>query len=849
MGLVRFVTPYTTTSPSTSHTYYYGSASGGNRIVLFVQSYAGVSSISGGFTEHEWATNTLGIRMLSKISYGGDSSVTVNTTDATDRIFIWAYELDDAEVYYGSASAKEGVSSAYWSESGLPDGCVALMGVSMYIAGTDNTGVSWPSDFTHKGYTYRDWSDGGGSKRVWGATAVDEYVSGSISVSKQLISNQPIGTSYAWAGGVWGPNPDNTPPTDPTNLRLTAMTPTSVTVTWDASTDSGSGLSGYTFYLNGVAKGSTSSRSATFSGLTSGVSVTIQVDAYDAKGNRSAKAELVVTPINDTTPPIVPQVRVTALDAGKITVGWDTPYDESSVVGYGVYLNGAKQGADQTARTKAFTGLSAGALYTISVDAIDLLGNRSARGTRTVRAQADRTPPTLPGSVSVVATSKTAITLAWNPSSDDNVGVTGYGLYLGSLRVAEIPSRVYTFTGLTPGVSYTVGVDAVDELGNRSNRVMQSATTLEDTSGDAPPYEYVLYDWDTHLPLDSLPLQNVSFEITLNGGGQLTADIPLYDSAYTVGRIAAATRPERTMILVYRGEQLVWGGRIVDPQDYDSDSGVLKITAEECIAIYGKRYVAFTGPRPGTVPHTEVTWLLEHAASPADLRWLTQDGVAGTGTVDREYRADDFVRILDAVADVAAAPGGFDWWVQPSWDAVNDRPRFVLRRVSRTSPPDTGLTLEYPGNVRGFSRSTRRGLATRTWGQLRRPDGGVMLASVTRNDLLSDGWPLIEEAWQFDGLTSQAALDAETQRASDASAGAKQVFEFVLAITPDVRWWQWELGGQARVVITDHIYPAQPDGAPGLDRPMKIVSLKVQPDSNEGELVTVTTGEHTVAVD
>ncbi|WP_449060591.1 hypothetical protein [Planomonospora algeriensis] len=314
--------------------------------------------------------------------------------------------------------------------------------------------------------------------------------------------------------------------------------------------------------------------------------------------------------------------------------------------------------------------------------------------------------------------------------------------------------------------------------------------------------------------------------------------------------MAAATRPERTMIMVYRGEQLVWGGRIVDPQDYDSETGVLKITAEECIGIYGHRYVAFTGPRAGTVADTEVTWLLEHASAAADRRWLTYEGAAGTGApVDREYRAEDFERILDKAAEVAAAPGGFDWWVSPGWDAVADRPRFVLRRISRESPPDTGLTLEYPGNVRRFKRSTRRGLATRTWGQLRRPDGGVMLSSVTRTDLLADGWPLIEEAWQFDGLTSQAALDAETQRASDASAGAKQLFEFDLAITPDVRWWTWELGGMARVVVTDHLYPAQPDGAPGLDRPMKIVSLKVQPDSAEGELVTVTTGEHTVAVD
>ncbi|WP_157549788.1 fibronectin type III domain-containing protein [Nonomuraea candida] len=848
MGLVRMATPYTTQSASSSHTYYFGSVGYGNRIVLFVNSYSSVNSISGGYTEHEWTRHTFGIRMLSKLSFGGDSSVTVSLTDSTDRISIWMYELSDADVFYGSGTGLTS-SSAYYGASDLPDGCVSLIGCAVYVTGSDSSVASWPSGYSHKGYAFRDWNDGA-VKRVYSTTAVDEFASGSVSWSQKLITGLPSATpNYAWAAGTWGPNPDETPPSVPGNLRLTGMTPTSVTVAWDASTDDVSGVAGYTTYINGVSKGTTSSRTATFSGLTPGVSVTIQVDAYDYEGNRSEKAELVVTPINDTTPPVPPVVKVTGLGAGRITIGWDTPFDQSAVVSYGVYLNGVKK-ADQAGRSYTFTGLTAGAVYTVAVDALDLLGNRSAKGSRTVKAQADTTPPTVPGGVSVVATAKTAITLAWNPSTDDNVGVTGYGAYLGGLLMAEVPSRVYTFTGLTPGVTYSVGVDATDELGNRSARVMLQATTLQDLSGAAPPYEYVLYDWDSHLPLDSLPLQNVSFEITLGGTGMLNADIPLYDAAYTIGRIAAATRPERTMILVYRGEQLVWGGRIVDPQDYDSETGVLKISAEEVIAIYGHRYVAFTGPRAGTMADTEMTWLLEHASAEADRRWLTHEGVAGTGSpVDREYRAEDFATILDKATEVAAAPGGFDWYVRPGWDAVADRPRFILRRINRDSPPDTGLTLEYPGSVRRFRRSTRRGLATRTWGQLRKPDGGVLLSSVTRTDLLAEGWPLIEQAETFDGLTSQAALDAETRRASDASGGAKQLFEFDLAITPDVRWWQWELGGMARVVVTDHLYPALPDGSPGLDRPMKIVSLKVQPDSDEGELVTVTTGEHTVAAD
>ncbi|WP_433542112.1 fibronectin type III domain-containing protein (plasmid) [Streptosporangium sandarakinum] len=839
---------YTTQTPSTSHTITFSPTAADERIVAFVMSYAGVTGVSLGYDSLEWASNTIGLRIYTKLSSGGDTSFSVSLGNSSDRLFIWIYVLSDATENYGSASGVgTSTSLRIGANEPIPPGCVMLLGVSQYMVGTDNSSVSWPSGFSHKGYGLRDWVEGT-ARRVWSSTAVNTFPGSSVSINQALVVNNG-GTTYAWGAALFGPPEDETPPSVPSNLRLTGMTPTSVTVAWDASTDD-TGVAGYGLYLNGIkAGGDQSARTKTFSSLVSGMSYNIQVDAVDAKGNRSEKAEFTVTPINDTTPPETPVVRVTSLGPGRITVAWERPYDQSAVVAYGVYLNGVKQGADQTAQTKTWTNLTPGAVYTIAVDALDLLGNRSVKGVKTVKAQSDTTAPTAPAGLAVVTASKTSVTLTWSASTDDNVGVAGYGLYLGSLRIADITSRVFTYSGLTPGVTYNLGVDAADDLGNRSARVLIQATTMEDLSGQAPPYEYVLYDWDRHAPLDSLPLQNVSFELTLEGNGQLTGDIPLYDEAYTVGRVEAATLPERTMLLVFRGEQFVGGFRVIDPQDYDSETGVLRITAEEVTGIYARRYVAFTGPRAGTLAHTEIVWLLEHNASPADKRWLTFDGVAGTVPVDREYRAEEFTRILDQVNDVAAGPGGFTWWVKPSWDAVNDRPRFTFTRVSRDTPPDTGLVLEYPGNVRRFSRSTRRGLATKTWGQLRRPDGGVMLSSVTKDDLHVDGWPLLEDVFQFDGVTSQEALNAETQRASAAAAGPKQLFEFVLAVTPNVRWWEWELGGNAQVVISDHLYPAKPDGAAGLDRAMTIVSLRVEPDSAEGELITITTGEHTVAVD
>ncbi|MEU6713036.1 fibronectin type III domain-containing protein [Nonomuraea sp. NPDC046802] len=852
MSLVRMATPYATQSSNSSHTYSFGSASYGNRIVLLIASYSLITSISGSYTEHEWARNTIGIRMLSKLTFGSDSSVTVTTENSTDRIFMWMFELSDADEYYGSSSGVT-TGSASMSAGDLPDGCVALLGVAAYVTGNDVSNSSWPSGFTHRGQTWRDWTDGGSPRRVWSGAATDEFVSGSLSFSQQLVRGLPSGLSYAWVGGVFGPTPDEDPPSVPGNLRLTAMTPTSVTVAWDASSDTGTGVAGYGVYRNGAKDGNDqTSRSKTFSGLTPGVPITVEVDAVDGKGNRSEKASITLTPINDTTPPVTPVVRVTALAAGSITVVWEQPYDQTAITGYGIFLNGQKQGQDQTARTRAFTGLTPGGLYTVGVDAKDLLGNRSQIGTKTVRAQPDTAPPTLPGAVRLVAVTQTAVTITWDPSSDDNVGVAGYGLYLGATRVAQVgsASQVFTFTQLTPGITYPLGVDAVDELGNRSERVLLSVTTLEDSSGAAPPYEYVLYDWSSHRPLDSLPLQDVSFELALGGAGSLTAQIPLYDEDYTVGRVEAATRSERTMLLVYRGERFVAGGRVVDPTDYDSETGILRISVEDVTGIYGRRFIPFTGPRTGALAHSEIDWILDQTGGAADKRWLVTAGVPGTVPVDREYREEDFSRAGDTVGDIAAAPGGFEWWSKPAWDPVNDRPRFELRRVNRDDPPSSILTLEYPGNVKKFRRSTRPGLATVVYGKLAVSEGGVLIEKVVRDDLHAAGWPKLEQAYTFEGLTSPQALKAETQRAADASKGARMVFEFELVPGASVRWWDWELGANVPVIVqNDHLYPERADGSPGLDREMKIISIRVEPNTDEGERVTVTTAELTTAVD
>ena len=80
------------------------------------------------------------------------------------------------------------------------------------------------------------------------------------------------------------------------------------------------------------------------------------------------------------------------------------------------------------------------------------------------------------------------MTLSWNPSSD-NVGVTGYRLYLNGSQVGTSLTTSYLFAGLSCGTSSTLGVAAVDAAGNVSGiaTVGQQTAACPDTTPPSAP--------------------------------------------------------------------------------------------------------------------------------------------------------------------------------------------------------------------------------------------------------------------------------------------------------------------------------------------------------------------------
>jgi len=89
----------------------------------------------------------------------------------------------------------------------------------------------------------------------------------------------------------------------------------------------------------------------------------------------------------------------------------------------------------------------------------------------------DTQPPSTPTGLSLSAADGNSLSLVWDAASD-NVGVTGYDLYLNGAKVGVSAATAYTFAGLACATSYTLAVAAHDAAGNRSQSASLSAATV-----------------------------------------------------------------------------------------------------------------------------------------------------------------------------------------------------------------------------------------------------------------------------------------------------------------------------------------------------------------------------------
>ncbi len=332
-------------------------------------------------------------------------------------------------------------------------------------------------------------------------------------------------------------DPDKTPPTFGGLSALTALSPTSVLLSWSPAKDdvTASGSIVYLVYLRGptgydfstpsytTAAGATS---FTVIGLAPKAKVTYVVRARDAAGNIDANTtELTVaTPADTTAPTFAGASSITAVASTTLTVNFPLATDDVSAQNKIVYTiclstsaatkcndtdpkwTGAVTVSGLTGATGSykFTGLTPLTDYYVRVWATDEAGNTAKPVTAlTAKTVNDTLPPTFTGCSAATAAAPplpgvgaAAVDITWSTATDDvsTSGQIAYDIYRaassgGALTFVATTSAgalTYRATGLTPSTNYYWVCRARDQAGNveANTKYVLGATTADTT----PPY-------------------------------------------------------------------------------------------------------------------------------------------------------------------------------------------------------------------------------------------------------------------------------------------------------------------------------------------------------------------------
>jgi chitinase len=170
-------------------------------------------------------------------------------------------------------------------------------------------------------------------------------------------------------------------PNAPAGVAVAGRTTRTVSLAWTAPAATDFPIAGYDVYRGTTLVASSTTTSATVTGLTPNTAYSFTVRARDTRGNVSADSAPVtattLNPADDTTAPAAPAgLRGTAKTSVSVTLAWNAVTDPSGIAGYDVY-RGSTLVASSTTTSATVTGLAPLTAYTFTVKARDTYDNAS----------------------------------------------------------------------------------------------------------------------------------------------------------------------------------------------------------------------------------------------------------------------------------------------------------------------------------------------------------------------------------------------------------------------------------------------------------------------------------------
>jgi chitodextrinase len=280
---------------------------------------------------------------------------------------------------------------------------------------------------------------------------------------------------------------DVTAPTVPQSLAVVSTTSSTVTLSWNASTDSGgAGLAGYRIFrclgpsCTPTAQiATTASATYTDTGLSASTGYTYGVAAYDNVGNTSADSNFALATTKSSAVPTISSFTSSpnlVAPNGASTLSWNVTNATSIAITPGTFTTTTLSGS--TVVNPAVT-----TIYTLTAT------NANGSSTSTTTVTVDATAPTIPQSLAVTSTTASTAALSWSAATDSGgSGLAGYkvfrcvGTCTPTTQVGTTASASYSDSGLAGSTAYTYAVAAYDNVGNVSANSTTAVATTKSSS-------------------------------------------------------------------------------------------------------------------------------------------------------------------------------------------------------------------------------------------------------------------------------------------------------------------------------------------------------------------------------
>lgn len=285
---------------------------------------------------------------------------------------------------------------------------------------------------------------------------------------------------------------DKSAPTTPTNLTVTAISETTVGLSWNASSDN-SGKFSYRLKINNLNNSAYNSLASisqnqtiyTASYLATNSSYSFSIFAVDDAGNRSADSNLAsAKTLSDTTAPANPVLQAAVLAPSQVQLTWTKVSDNvpNNCCNYSFKLNGATITQNINWATAPADKLSViirhltpGTNYSFSVSVSDWVGNTATSNTAmaTTTPSTDTLPPSIPANLRLVQDGGCAeVWLGWDQAVDDTDSQSAieYEIYVNDV-LSPLPVSAGVSLDFVYGTAFGDNVfyiKAVDRSGNSS---------------------------------------------------------------------------------------------------------------------------------------------------------------------------------------------------------------------------------------------------------------------------------------------------------------------------------------------------------------------------------------------